>query len=225
MPGGQTTARSRSGRKGLSRARTDEEKKKVRDAFIESGRTLFATMKFEDVSLRKIAELAGYTPSTVYQYFRDQRSLLAAIREQDMSDALRQFQDIASRSSDPAERVRNLFMGAAEYWIDNFQHYQTLFEQPIEKPPVLTSEGVVFGKSTFASRSQKLYEDTVRDYLEAVGATSVAPKFAADCLIAVTHGMLAFPIHTRTMDWSPTSAMILETIDSLLEHWAMSAKK
>ena len=54
----------------LSRARTPEDKAKVRDAFIAAGRRLLAEGDPSRVSLRMIAAEAGYAPGAIYQYDR-----------------------------------------------------------------------------------------------------------------------------------------------------------
>ena len=98
-----------------ARARTEEQKKDVRDNLIAVGRHLFAVEDPSTVSLRKIAAEAGYSPGTVYKYFRDQHELFIAIREQDMSRVVDNLEKIAKRVADPKERLRLVFLAAVRH--------------------------------------------------------------------------------------------------------------
>jgi AcrR family transcriptional regulator len=96
-----------------ARATTDEQKKEVREDFIAVGRHLFAVEDPSAVSLRRIANEAGYSPGTIYKYFRDHRELFIAIREADMSRAVDNLEKIAGRIADPEERLRKAFLHQA----------------------------------------------------------------------------------------------------------------
>ncbi|MGF6482285.1 TetR/AcrR family transcriptional regulator [Paraburkholderia sp. JPY419] len=80
----------------LSRAKTPEDKAKVRQAFVDAGRLLLAREDASQVSLRRIASEAGYSPASIYQYFDDQRALFVAVREDDLTAAAEYFEEVAS---------------------------------------------------------------------------------------------------------------------------------
>jgi len=215
--GAKPVARSRVTLK--TRAKSDEAKKDVRQAFIAAGRALLSRGDGADVSLRQIAAAAGYSPGAIYQYFGDHRELLMAIREQDMLDAVIAFEQISLREQDPERRVKQVFLGAARYWLENFDHFLVLFSLPPNKPPVKTSEGVPFGRSSIVVRSYSLYDRIVRELFASYGSPPVPVKVAVDTLIAATHGIVSFPKHTRTMEWTDTMVMAEQVIDALLAAW------
>ncbi|MBR0896710.1 TetR/AcrR family transcriptional regulator [Bradyrhizobium tropiciagri] len=206
-------------RTGRSRAKTAQAKSDLRATFIAAGRALLCENGSKEASLRSIAAAAGYSPGTLYQYFADYRSLLLAIREEDMLSAVIAFERLASNETDPRERVIRVFIGVARYWLYNFDQYQSLFSLSPYKQPVRTAEGVPFGRSTVVSRSYSLYDRIVRDLLEADGATSINPKCAVDSLIAAVHGIVSFPIYTRTMAWTDTLEMVEFVVRSLVMSW------
>ena len=201
------------------RAKTAKAKNDLRAAFIRAGRKLLAERGSKDVSLRSIAAAAGYSPGTIYQYFDDHRALLLAIREEDMLSAVKKFEEIAAGEPDPEQRVIKVFLGVARYWLDNFDHYQTLFSLPPHKSPVRNADGVPFGRSPIVVRSYSLYDRIVRDLLEACGGASIDAKCAVDSLIATVHGIVVFPIYTRTMDWTEPLKMAEFVVSSLVGSW------
>jgi AcrR family transcriptional regulator len=172
--------------------------------------------------LRSIAAAAGYSPGTIYQYFGDHRALLLAIREEDMLTAVVAFERIAASESDPQERVIKVFLGVARYWLDNFDHYQTLFSLSPYKLPPKDDTGIPFGRSPVVVRSYSLYDRIVRDLLSVYGNRSIDAKCAVDSLIATVHGIVAFPIYTRTMDWTEPMQMVEFVVRSLLTSWRLS---
>ena len=99
-------SRSITSRLGLrGRAYSAEDKAKVRQALIETGRHLFAIEGAARVSLRRIAAEAGYSPGSIYQYFQDHHALQIAIRELDMNQATDHFEAFAARIKDPVARA------------------------------------------------------------------------------------------------------------------------
>lgn len=206
-----------------ARASTAKAKNDLRAAFIRAGRKLLADRGSNDVSLRSIAAAAGYSPGTIYQYFDDHRALLLAIREEDMLSAVVAFERIAASEPDPEQRVIKVFLGVAHYWLDNFDHYQTLFSLPPHKVPVKDAAGIPFGRSPIVVRSYSLYDRIVRDLLAAHNSPSIDAKCAVDSLIAAVHGIVVFPIYTRTMNWTDPLRMAEFVVTSLIGSWRRSS--
>ncbi|MBO4224102.1 TetR/AcrR family transcriptional regulator [Bradyrhizobium neotropicale] len=201
------------------RANTTKARNELRAAFIKAGRKLLADRGSKNVSLRSIAAAAGYSPGTIYQYFDDHRALLLAIREEDMLSAVVAFEEIAASEPDPEQRVIKVFLGVARYWLDNFDHYQMLFSLPPHKIAVKDATGVPFGRSAIVARSYSLYDRIVRDLLAGYGSSSLDAKCAVDSLIAAVHGIVAFPIYTRTMNWTDPLKMTEFVVTSLIDSW------
>jgi AcrR family transcriptional regulator len=205
-----------------TRAKSEQAKNDVREAFIAAGRALLSKNGSTEISLRSIAAAAGYSPGEIYQYFGDHRELLMATREQDMLTAVVAFERIAARERNPELRVKKVFLGVARYWLDNFDHYLVLFSLPPNKPPIKDLNGVPFGRSPVVVRSYSLYDRIIRELFETYEHPPLPAKQAVDSLIAAVHGMVAFPKHTRTMDWTDTLVMTEIVVDALLLSWRNS---
>ena len=201
-----------------SRARTPEKKKQVRDHLIAVGRYLFATEDPATVSLRKIAEKTGYSPGTVYRYFRDQHELFIAIREQDMGHVVDSLEQIEQRIADPEERLRSVFLAAVRHWLRHPDQFRVLFairpDQSVKaaRPP--------FGKSAVVLRSYALYRGLVDALFATYPAPPCSPRLATDVVIAATHGIIGFTLHTHTLEWSNPLRMAEEVLNALLFTWS-----
>ncbi|WP_322518004.1 TetR/AcrR family transcriptional regulator [Rhodopseudomonas palustris] len=196
-----------------------EAKAQVRAAFVAAGRRLLATKNSEGYSLRAVAAAAGYSPGTIYQYFSDQRDLLFAIREQDMLEATIELERIAEAEPDTETRVRKLLLGAMRYWLDHFDHFETLFALAPSMQIVRSGDGVAFGRSAVVERAYAVFERAVGAFLQEHATPDIGCKAAVDCLLAAVHGMIWFPHATRTMDWTKTEPMIGMVIDAVLTSW------
>lgn len=200
-----------------ARARTDEQKKDVRDNLIAVGRHLFAVEDPSTVSLRKIAAKTGYAPGTIYKYFRDQHELFIAIREQDMSRVVDNLEKMAQRVADPKERLRTVFVAAVRHWLKYPEEFRVLFAIRPEQSGKPGRQP--FGKSGVVLRSYSLYRQLVDDLFATYPAPPCAPRLATDTLIAATHGIIAFTLHTHTLEWSAQIRMVEQVLDALLSTW------
>ena len=204
------------------RARAEEDKVKVREAFVAAGRRLLAAGDPSSVSLRRIAAEAGYSPGTIYSYFDDSRALHRAVREQDMEEAIVRFKRIVARTQDPAERVRKLFSGTVRYWLSHADQFDMMFAQPAAHPQIRI-ENDPFGKSPVVLRWLDIYYGVVGSYLNSLPGNVIPHRLAADTLFASVYGIIAFTRMTPTMAWSDVAKMSDMVVIGMLAHWSEQA--
>ena len=205
-----------------TRAKTLEDKAEVRKAFIAAGRKLLADQPHGDVSLRRIAAEAGYTPGTIYQYFRDYHALLFAIREIDLQAATEKFEELAAEIDDPDTRVRVLAKGSAKYWLQHPDQFDVLFSRPPSKDAT-SDVHFAFGRSPVVQRALKVYYSAVAELFKTLQSSEISSRLAADTLIATAYGIVAFPRNTHTMRWSNQYRMAECAIDALVDSWLHTA--
>jgi AcrR family transcriptional regulator len=204
----------------LSRARTPEDKAKVREAFIAAGRKLFAEEGSAGISLRRIAAQAGYAPGAIYQYFAHQQDLYFQIRAHDMHAATEQLRQSIARTRSPANRVRKLFIGTADYWLAHMEEFLMIFPSPsIRAPVVADATAEPFGRSQVVQESLTLYYETVGAFFDTLPHAPMPARLAADTLMAAVHGMIVFPCMTRTMEWSDTLTMVSQLVNTVVSQW------
>ena len=106
--------------------RREREKEQVRKRILDAARGLFMQDGYESVSMRKIAEAIEYSPTAIYQYFRDKSELVLALCEADFEAWGRRFfalKDI----SDPVERLRRSGEEYVRFAVENPSHYRLMF--------------------------------------------------------------------------------------------------
>ena len=206
--------------RGRTRARSDEDKTRVREVFIAAGRDLFAREDPARVSLRRVASAAGYAPAAIYRYFKDQQELFAYIREHDMQQAAERLARVCARTRDPVERTRRLFRATVDYWLEHIDHFLVLFPAPRAEAPPVAQGAQPFGRSAVVQQMLALYYDTVQAMFDSLPRAPLPPRLAADTLLASVHGTLVFPLMTRTMAWSDRRQMARLLIDTVVDAWS-----
>src|SRR6516162_3614916 len=87
------------------RHRQAQEKQTLRQTILTAAGELFLEQGYERFSLRKVAERVGYSPTTIYLYFRDKDDLLFTVVEEGFVQFGRQLVAAAESQADPWERI------------------------------------------------------------------------------------------------------------------------
>ncbi|MGA0569688.1 TetR/AcrR family transcriptional regulator [Variovorax sp. VNK109] len=205
--------------KPRTRARSPEAKEKARASIIEAGRRAFSMQDFEKVSLRGIAAAAQVSPSVIYGYFEDRQALFLAIREEDLNDAVGIFEQSLEGLTDPAERLRTLFLVATEYWRNHLDQYEVLYAKPLRRQTPRYADGSMFGASSIARRSHGVWEKAVEDFLKGTSTPQITVKLATECLEVAMHGVVSIPPRQLSRRWSRSEDMARLLIESLIQAW------
>src|SRR5436190_14888436 len=110
------------------RHRQEQEKQELRQAILHAAGELFLEQGYERFSLRKVSERIGYSPTTIYLYFRDKDDLLFTV----VDEGFVQFgQQLAAAESqeDPWERIIALGRAYMAFGLQNPMYYQLMFMQ------------------------------------------------------------------------------------------------
>src|SRR2546428_13605803 len=91
----KTTTRAERVR-NASRQRRAHEKQELRAAILAAAGKLFDEQGYERFSLRQVAELIGYSPTTIYLYFKDKDDLLFTVVDEGFDRFGQQLADAAA---------------------------------------------------------------------------------------------------------------------------------
>ena len=113
--------------KAASAKRRQAKKADTRRAILDTATELFLAQGKEDFSLRQVAEAAGYTPTTIYLYFKDKDDLLlhAAL------DGFKSFGEVLQAAydahQDPWERLMAEGEAYVRFGLEYPVHYRLMF--------------------------------------------------------------------------------------------------
>lgn len=98
---------------------------------MDASRELFVSEGYASVSMRKIAEKIGYSPTTIYLYFKDKTDLLHQICEQTFARLAQNIQSIQQLSDNPLEKLRSGLREYIYFGLKNPSQYEIVFISPL----------------------------------------------------------------------------------------------
>lgn len=113
---------SRPGRPALTAAQLAARRRAV----TEAARELFISEGFAAVSIRRVADLAGVTPKTLYSYFDSKLELLHSLWSDIFTEVFAALDEVDSTSGELAHHI-NVCTAYVRYWIERPDHYRLVF--------------------------------------------------------------------------------------------------
>jgi AcrR family transcriptional regulator len=175
------------------RHRQDQEKQELRQAILTAAGELFLEQGYERFSLRKVAERIGYSPTTIYLYFRDKDDLLFTVVDEGFEQFGQQLAAAAASTEDPWERLIALGRAYVSFGLQNPVYYQLMFMQ---RTDFLTRRQA--GKDQPRIASFRVLQQTVQQAIDAGVLRPGDAESYSDVLWALVHGMVSLAI-TMTM--------------------------
>jgi len=111
----------------LKEARKQREAEQRRQAIIQIVRKLIKNGGLGDVSLRKVAELAGYSTTVVYSLFEDKATLITQAMDEDLLELTRVITEAAMACDDALERIRCMGRAYIQFGLANPAEYAFVF--------------------------------------------------------------------------------------------------
>lgn len=90
---------------------------------INAAKNIIYEMGYESVTVRRLAEVTGYSHTNLYYYFKDLNSLLWDLRLDMIEDMIVEFTKLPFTSDDPIEEILSIF----KYYIDYFFKHPNVF--------------------------------------------------------------------------------------------------
>ena len=195
-----------------SRNRREHQKQELREAILREASREFLEHGYESFSLRRVAERIGYTPTTIYLYFRNKDELLL----ETVQDGFTQFDEAIAAAAKgprtPLKRIEALGRAYIHFGLDHPALYRLMFMQRSDFyfMPRLVGRGSLQDKTRpgNAEPSPIQHRALAQELLicaveEAVAQKAIVRRDAvqtADALWAGVHGVVALatsPLMTR----------------------------
>src|ERR1044071_6213945 len=185
--------------------RKEKQKLEIRKAILDASMKIFVEQGCENVSIRKIADLIEYSPTTVYLYFKDKNEILFNLHEMG-------FQKMAEYTTDlwtiknPLVRLAKMGEYYLKFGLENPAFYELMF---ILKAPMEALEGLneecewKSGDQALGKLKETIQECIEKNLIEKgdVNAISLA-------IWSMVHGMISLAIRDRFDKLVPRDQMV-----------------
>ncbi|WP_129714041.1 TetR/AcrR family transcriptional regulator [Pedobacter sp. SYP-B3415] len=113
--------------------RKSRAKEDLKKAILDAAKRLFSEKGFTATSMRNIAELIEFSPTTIYLYYKDKNEILFALHQEGfrlMQDKFSALQHV----EEPFERLKAMGRMYLEFAEQNRDYYDLMFvmEEPVE---------------------------------------------------------------------------------------------
>jgi AcrR family transcriptional regulator len=206
--------------------RRERKKLETRDKILDAARELFIKQGYDGVSMRELAQMIEYSPTTIYLHFADKEQLFQELCRQDFARLAQVFQD-AEMPTDCVERLMHIGRTYVEFGTRYPNHYRLMFMTP--HPPGELNEGDCEVKGNPEVDAYAFLKLTVQQAMDA-GCFRQELKdtdLISQTLWAAVHGVISLQIakfHEIWVDFRPMEQRAALMLDVTLRGLLKEAK-
>ena len=204
--------------------RKEKQKTEIRKMILDASMKLFVEQGFENVSIRKIADLIEYSPTTVYLYFKDKDDILFNLHElgfQKMAEYNEGLWDIKN----PLMRLHKMGENYIKFGISHPEFYDIMF---IMRAPMQAIENTMECEWKSGDTALGRLKDTIREGMDK-GLIVKGDVDAVSMVIwSMVHGLVSLSIRDRFNKLVPPEAvvpMMTQALNWLLETLDLTMKE
>jgi AcrR family transcriptional regulator len=199
--------------------RKEKQKTEIRKMILDASMKLFVEQGFENVSIRKIADLIEYSPTTVYLYFKDKDDILFNLHElgfQKMAEYNEGLWDIKN----PLLRLHKMGENYIKFGISHPEFYDIMF---IQRAPMQAIENTLACEWKSGDITLGRLKDTIREAMDKGLIVKGNVDAVSMVIWSMVHGLVSLSIRDRFNKLVPPEAVVpmmtqalnwlLETID------------
>lgn len=185
--------------------RKEKQKQEIKKMILDASMKLFMEQGFENVSIRKIADLIEYSPTTVYLYFKDKNEILFNLHEQGFHKMAEYNADLWTIKN-PLVRLAKMGEYYIRFGLENPAFYELMF---ILKAPMEALEALD-EKCEWKSGDQALgkLKETIQECMDKKLIEKGDVDAVAMSIWSMVHGMVALAIRDRFDKLVPRDQMV-----------------
>jgi AcrR family transcriptional regulator len=115
-------------------------RKRIKMYFLEAAKEIIIKEGVENVSVRKVADIAGYSYATIYNYFVDLNELLWDVKGMMIKDIAEIIQKKMPESFDDIDSIKRLFRIYIAYYLENPNVFKFFYFNQLNEPNKKTEE-------------------------------------------------------------------------------------
>lgn len=194
--------------------RRARERQELRQEILDAARDLFVREGFENVSMRKVADLIEYSPTTIYLYFQDKADLLDCVCEETLAKLDAKLEALRNTTSDPLERLKRGFRVYVDFGLEYPNDYRVAFltEFKPSAEPCRELRCRAMGQKTFDHLRSSVGECVRQGVFAARDVEAVSQS-----LWAAMHGITSLLILHPRFPWIDRDELIASMIDIVFQ--------
>lgn len=184
--------------------RQNIKKQRMLSYFIDATKDIIIKEGVEKVSVRKVADLAGYSYATIYNYFNDLNDLLITVKRNMIGDIIEYLQKKTAHFSSDVEGLKMIFGTYMAYFFENPNIFRFFYFSPIRNSIQKTE--VAMEEPDF----NMMWRMTFQGLVEEGKVKEEEIEVLSKAIIYIMHGML-------TLSFSDNGALSQEKANQDLD--------
>ncbi len=198
----------------LKRQRQQLHREQFKGEILAAARELFSQEGYANFSMRKLAARIGYSPTTIYLYFRDKDDLLFCICEELYKLFLHSTVEIRASRPAPLEALRCSLHSYIDTGLANPEWYKAVF---FTNPVVYGSPQEFMNRDTMALRSYQVFCELVEECMKSGLLRAMDSTTLAQVFWSAVHGLVTSIIFTKDFPMADTEVLAQTLVDGLLK--------
>lgn len=190
-----------------------QKKEEFRREILEAAREIFSLDGYGNFSMRKLARRIGYSPTTIYLYFKDKDEILFCLCEDFYVELYQTILKIEGENTDLLTTLRKVLLTYVSFGLANPEQYRVAF---FTNPSVYGSPAAYLENDTMSRRAYFHY----RDLVTACSAAGILIRMDVDTLAQVlwagVHGVVSAALHTRDFPLADPAVLAEVMVTGLL---------
>ena len=191
--------------------RKEKQKLEIRKLILDASIKLFMEEGFGNVTIRRIADLIEYSPTTVYLYFKDKDEILTALHDIGF-EKMAVFNKNLASINNPLLRLHKMGENYLSFGMENPEFYDLMFilDEPMKK---LSEPGCEWLPGDQAIGVLKA---TVTECMEKGYIAKGNPHLVSLSIWSFVHGLVSLAIRDRMEKFVPQQEMLLPVMKESL---------
>jgi AcrR family transcriptional regulator len=182
--------------------RKEKQKQEIKRMILDASMKLFVEEGFEYVTIRKIADIIEYSPTTVYLYFTDKNEILYNLHElgfQKMSEKNHNLSVIEN----PLMRLYKMGENYIEFGFESSEFYDVMF---IQQAPMQVLEQTKDCNWYHGETALNVLKQTVEECMQQGFLKKGNIEAASMAIWGMVHGLVSLAIRQRLDKLCPNEA-------------------
>ena len=169
--------------------RRERDKQEMRRQVLDAAMGLFVEEGYDKVSIRRIANKIGYSPGTIYLYFKDKDDIFFHLHEEGFARLIERQREVFDEP-DPAARLRKMGRAYIRFALENPEYYELMF---IIRGPFRH----VQAEWTCGVDSLDCLRQTIQACVDSGQMKDVDPEMATFAMWSSVHGLASLLLRDR----------------------------
>jgi AcrR family transcriptional regulator len=199
----------------VKRPRRARQKTPLRQQILDAARDLLVRDGYEKLSMRKVAQRIGYSPTAIYLHFRGKQELVSSLCDESFARLIGELETLPDEYPDPVVRLRQGMERYIAFGLMHPDHYLPTFVLPLPVQPDAKRRAEIAAETSNGMRAFAFLRQCIADGVKARQLRAVDPDTAARAVWAGIHGITSLLIVNETFPWGdhePVVAMVVEIL-------------